>query len=82
MADNRPHRKKSVQGATISVTELGSLLESLYAGLTGARPWQAFLDRLRALFAAQNVSLTLRFPSREAGGAVVFSADTYMAEAE
>lgn len=82
MAQNRPHKPKPRDGATLSVAELGSLLESLYAGLPGARPWQAFLDRLRALFAAQNVSLTLRFPSREAGGAVVFSADAYMAEAE
>jgi len=79
---NRPHKSMPGGGAGLSVTELGSLLESLYAGLIGPHPWQVFLDRLRLLFAAKDVTLTLRFPSRETGGAVVFSADVYMAEAE
>jgi len=38
MAQNRPHKKKPGDGATLSVTELGSVLESLYAGLVGERP--------------------------------------------
>ena len=77
-----PRKPGPGDGATLAVAELGALLESLYAGLIGPQPWQAFLDRLRALFGAKDVTLTLRFPSREAGGAVLFSADTYMAEAE
>ena len=77
-----PRKPEPGDGTTLSVTGLGTLLESLYAGLIGPHPWQAFLDRLRALFAAKDVTLTLRFPSRETGGAVVFSADVYMAEAE
>ncbi len=82
MAQKRSHKPTPGDGTTLSAAGLGSLLESLYAGLSGETPWQDFLDRLRTLFAAENVSLTLRFPSRESGGAVVFSADAYMAEAE
>lgn len=69
-------------GSTLSTTALGELLETLYAGLLGEAPWQDFLDRLRTLYDARDVSLTLRFPSRESRGAVVFSADAYMADAE
>jgi len=77
--------KKKTAGApaeTFSAGELGELLETLYAGLLGETPWQDFLDRLRRRYDAKDVALTLRFPSRDSGGAVVFSADAYMAEAE
>jgi len=37
MAQNRPHRKKPGDGATLSVTELGSLLESLYERALASR---------------------------------------------
>ncbi|HQR04110.1 MAG: hypothetical protein JSR19_09505 [Proteobacteria bacterium] len=78
----QPPSSPAVEAPPSCTTEtLNTLTTALYGGLLG-RPWRAFLDHLRPLFHAHDVTLLLRFPSREDTGAVIFSADRHLLEAE
>ena len=58
--------------AATSYTELQGLIGLVYDGLLEDKPWNGLLDALRRQFGANYVSLTIRLPSAEDRGLVVF----------
>ena len=58
--------------AATSYAELQGLIGLVYDGLLEDKPWNGLLDALRRQFGANYVSLTIRLPSAEDRGLVVF----------
>src|SRR5690606_20775375 len=55
--------------------ELQALIGRVYDGLLEDPPWSGLLDALRRRFAANYASLTIRLPSAEDRGMVVFAGE-------
>lgn len=61
--------------AGTSYAELQGLIGLVYDGLLEDKPWNALLDALRRQFRANYASLTIRLPSAEDRGLVVFAGE-------
>ncbi|WP_455231453.1 helix-turn-helix transcriptional regulator [Geopseudomonas aromaticivorans] len=61
--------------AGTSYAELQGLIGLVYDGLLEDKPWNALLDALRRQFGANYASLTIRLPSAEDRGLVVFAGE-------
>jgi DNA-binding CsgD family transcriptional regulator/PAS domain-containing protein len=61
--------------AGTSYAELQGLIGLVYDGLLEDKPWNGLLDALRRQFRANYVSLTIRLPSAEDRGLVVFAGE-------
>lgn len=63
------------RAAETSYAELQGLIGLVYDGLLEDKPWNALLDALRRQFRANYASLTIRLPSAEDRGLVVFAGE-------